>query len=334
MKKRNWVMALLAASVVVSGVARAEVSEIKIAQQYGISYLPLMVMEQQQLIEKQAGALGIKDLKVGWAKFAGGNVMTDALISGDLHFGSGGVGVLLTLWDKTQGSIAVKGVGAMNSMPLYLNTRNPNIKTIKDFTDKDKIALPAVKVSNQAIYLQMAAEQVFGPGQQSKLDRLTVSMSHPDAQAQLLSGMSEINSHFTAPPFQYQELKNPSIHTVLNSYDVLGGPHTFNLVFTTTKFRDANPKTYEAFTKALAEAIDYINTDKKGAAEIYLKVSKDKTPVDDILAMLNDPNIKFTTTPQNVLKLAAYLHKIGRLKHQPASWKDMFFSNAYSQPGS
>ena len=169
MKKRNWVMALLAASVIASGVARAEVSEIKVAQQYGISYLPIMVMEQQNLIEKQAAALGIKNLKVGWSKFAGGNVMTDALISGDLQFGSGGVGVLLTLWDKTQGSIAVKGVASMNSMPLFLNTRNPNVKTIKDFTDKDKIALPAVKVSNQAIYLQMASEQAFGPGHAGRL---------------------------------------------------------------------------------------------------------------------------------------------------------------------
>lgn len=332
--KRCWMLSVLAMSVMAFGVAQAEVSEVKVARQYGISYLPLMVMEQQKLIEKQADALGIKGLKVSWAQFSGGNVMNDALISGNLQFGSGGVGVLLTLWDKTQDSMAVKGIAAMNSMPLFLNTRNPNIKSLKDFTDKDKIALPAVKVSNQAIYLQMASEQVFGAGQQNKMDSLTVSMSHPDAEAQLLSGMSEVNSHFTAPPFQYLELKNPAVHTVLNSYDILGGPHTFNLVFATTKFKDANPKTYAAFANAMDEAIAYINNDKKGAAELYLRVSKDKSSVDDILKMLNDPDIKFTTTPQNLMKLATYLHKIGRLHHLPASWKDMFFSNVDNLPGS
>ena len=164
---------------------RAEMTEIKVAQQYGISYLPLMIMEEQKLIEKYAKASGL-DVTVGWAKFAGGNVMNDALLSNSLQFASGGVGPLITLWARTKGNLDVKGVAAINSMPLYLNTRNPKVKTIKDFTERDKIALPAVKVSIQAVTLQMAAEKVFGDGQQNKLDTLTVSMSHPDAQAALL----------------------------------------------------------------------------------------------------------------------------------------------------
>src|SRR5690349_9981844 len=219
----------------------AEMSEINVAQQYGISYLPLMLMEEQKLIEKHAKAAGV-DVKVGWAKFAGGNVMNDALLSGSLQFASGGVGPLVTLWAKTRGNLDVKAVSAINSMPLYLTTRNPDVKTLKDFTSKDKIALPAVKVSIQAVTLQMAAEKAFGEGQQNKLDHLTVSMSHPDAQVALLSGQSEVTAHFGSPPFQYQQLKNPAIHTVLNSYDVLGGPATFNVVWTTSKFRSENPK--------------------------------------------------------------------------------------------
>ena len=125
--------------------AFAEMAEIKVAQQYGISYLPLMVMEEQKLIEKHAKALGV-DVAVGWAKFAGGNVMNDALLSNSMQFASGGVGPLITLWSRTRGNLDVKAVAAINSMPLYLNSRNPAVKTIMDLTDKDKIALPAVKV--------------------------------------------------------------------------------------------------------------------------------------------------------------------------------------------
>src|SRR6266542_7084626 len=117
--------------------ARAELAEIKVAQQYGIGYLPLMLMEEQKLIEKHARANGIPDLKVGWAKFAGGNVMNDALLSNSLQFASGGVGPLVTLWSRTKGNLDVKAVAAINSMPLFLNTRNPAVKTIKDFTDRD-----------------------------------------------------------------------------------------------------------------------------------------------------------------------------------------------------
>jgi len=313
--------------------AFAEMSEIKVAQQYGISYLPLMIMEEQKLIEKQAKALGV-DVSVGWARFAGGNVMNDALLSNSIQFASGGVGALITLWSRTRGNLDVKGVAAINSMPLYLNSRNPAVKTIKDFTEKDKIALPAVKVSIQAITLQMAAEKAFGESQFARLDPLTVTMAHPDGQIALLSGQSEINAHFSAPPFQNQQLRNPAIHTVLNSYDVLGGPATFNVVWTTSKFRSENPKVYEAFVRALDEAIAMINNDRKAAAEAYIRLSKDKDTVQEILTMLNDPLIVYTTTPQNVMKYVDFMARTGTIKVKPDSWKDLFFPNVHGLAGS
>jgi NitT/TauT family transport system substrate-binding protein len=312
--------------------ARAEMSEINVAQQYGISYLPLMLMEEQKLIEKYAKASGV-DVKVGWAKFAGGSVMNDALLSGSLQFASGGVAPFVTLWSRTRGNLDVKAVAAINSMPIYLNSRNPNVKTISDFGDKDRIALPAVKVSIQAVTLQMAAEKAFGDGRANKLDPLTVTMSHPDAQTALLSGQSEITAHFSSPPFQYQQLERPGIHTVLNSYDVLGGPATFNVVWTTSKFRNENPRIYDAFVRALDEATAQINRDKRAAAEAYLRISKDKDNSDNILKMLNDPAIVYTTTPQNIMKYVDFMQKIGAIKVKPETWKDLFFPNAHSLPG-
>lgn len=315
--------------------AHAETEELRVAQQYGVSYLPLMLMEQNKLIEKHAKAKGLGDIKVTWAKFAGGNVMNDALLSESLDFASAGVAPAVTLWAKTRGTPSeVKLVTAMNSMPIYLNTRNPAVKTVKDFTDKDKIALPAVKVSIQAVTLQMAAEKAFGEGQHNRLDALTVSLSHPDGQAALLSGSSEITGHFSAPPFQYQQLEKPGIHTVVNSYDVLGGATTFNVVYGTAKFREANPKTYAAFLEAFEEATATINKDKKAAAEFYLKVSKDKDTVQDILAILDDPQVEFTQTPKNVTKYADFLFKIGSIKQKPATWKDLFFPEIQRLQGS
>src|SRR5437660_3825045 len=326
-------LAILACVALVSLPACAEMAEIAVAQQYGIGYLPLMLMEEKKLIEKHAKAAGV-DVKVGWAKFAGGNVMNDALLSGNLQFASGGVGPLVTLWARTRGNIDVRGVGALNSMPLYLVTRNPNVKTISDFRDGDRIALPAVKVSAQAVLLQMAAEQAFGAGQQNRLDPLTVTMSHPDAMQALLSGQSEVNAHFGSPPFQYQEVARGGIHMVLNSYDVLGGPATFNVVWTTAKFRSENPKLYDAFVKALDEAIAEINRDKRAAAEAYLRISKDKDSPDNILRMLNDPTIVYTTTPQNMMKFAEFMQKTGAIKVKPESWRDFFFPDVHALPGS
>jgi NitT/TauT family transport system substrate-binding protein len=336
---RRWravpetLIAVFFAAVATTQGARAEMSEIHVAQQYGIGYLPLMIMEEQKLIEKHAKAGGIV-VSVSWAKFAGGNVMNDALLSNSLQFASGGVGPFLTLWSRTRGNLDVKAISAINSMPLFLNTRNPAVKTIRDFRETDKIALPAAKVSIQAITLQMAAEKAFGEGQQNKLDSLTVSLSHPDAQAALLSGQSEVTAHFGSPPFQYQQLKNNAVHTVLNSYDVLGGPATFNVVWTTSKFKNENPKLYDAFVKALDEATALINRDHRWAAETYLRLARDKDSVQEIESMLNDPAIVYTTTPQNVMKYVDFMLKIGAIKSKPDSWKDLFFSNAHNLPGS
>jgi NitT/TauT family transport system substrate-binding protein len=314
-------------------VALAELAEIKIAKQYGIGYLPLMLMEDGKLIEKHAKVAGV-DVTVTWATFAGGNVMNDALLSNSLQVASGGVGPMITLWSRTRGNLDVRGVAALNSMPLMLVTRNPTVKTVKDFTDNDRIAMPAVKISVQALALQMAAEQAFGPGQQNRLDSLTVSMAHPDAMQALLSGQSEVNAHFGSPPFQYQELARPEMHVVLNNYDVMGGAVTFNVVWTTEKFRSENPKLYEAFVKALDEAQGAINRDKRAAAEAYLRISKDRDTVDNIVRMMNDPQIVFTTTPQNVMKYADFMARTGAIKIKPESWKDLFFPNVHGLPGS
>jgi NitT/TauT family transport system substrate-binding protein len=159
-------------------------------------------------------------------------------------------------------------------------------------------------------------------------------MSHPDGQAALLSGTGEVSAHFSSPPFQYQQLEKPGIRNVLNSYQVLGGPATFNVVWTTTRFRNENPRVYEAFVKALDEAIGAINKDKKWAAEFYLRVSKDKDTLENILKMLNDPNIAYTTTPQNIMKYVNFMHKVGSIKVKPDSWKDLFFPNAHNLSGS
>lgn len=337
MKQKTLTMPLLAGLLACGALvtsAHAELSQITVARQYGVSYLPLMVMQQEKLIEKQAKAEGIANLKVDWVKFAGGNVMNDALISDSLQFASGGVGPLVKIWAKTKGNLNVKAVSALNAMPLYLNTRNPNVKTVKDFTDKDKIALPAVKVSIQAVTLQMAAAQAFGEDNYDKLDKYTVTMSHPDGMTALLSGAGEVDSHFTSPPFQYKELEDPHVHTVLSSFDVLGGPATFNVIWTTSKFRKDNPKLYKAFTAALAEAIDKINKDKKWGAEEYIKAANSKDSVDFIYKILTDPKVEFTMTPKATTKYSDFLYKVGAIKVKPQSWKDMFFSNVHGLPGS
>jgi NitT/TauT family transport system substrate-binding protein len=326
---------VLAFFLAVTGMpAYAELAEINVAQQYGVSFLPLMVMERDKLVEKHAKAAGLSDVKVNWVKVAGPSVMNDGVISGAIQFIAVGAPSLITLWDKTQSNVQVKGVSAMTTYPLYLNVRNPNVKSIRDFSDKDKIAVPSIKVSTQAIMLQMAAAKEFGDANYARLDPWTVGLSHPDGLLAITNASGGVDAHFTSSPFHEQEMKIPGIRTLTTNYEILGGPATAVVLATSTKYRDANPKSYKAFYDALKEAIDSINKDKRAAAKVYLEQAKDtKSTVDDIYGMISAADYAYTLTPQKVGKTADFMYKIGAIKSKPSSWKDFFFPEVQSLPG-
>jgi len=333
----NRLIACIVTAVVLWGTAAthavAEVSEITIAQQYGIAYLQFLVMQRDKLIEKHAKANGLGDVKVSWRKFAGSNVMYDAVFSGDLQIASGGLTPLLTVWSQTAANFKVHGIAAMNTMPLLLNSRDPNVKTLKDLTEKNKIALPAVKISQQAITLEMAAEKAFGPSGFNRLDALTVSMSHPDGMAAFLAKAGEITEHLSAPPFQYQELADPRVHTVFSSTDITGRPTTFTVLWTTTKFREQNPRAYKSVFDAFKEATDIVNADKKAAAELYVTAEHANLPAEEVYKMLIAPGMEYTMTPSGVMDYAEFMFAHGLIKKKPASWKDVFFPEVQDLPG-
>jgi NitT/TauT family transport system substrate-binding protein len=314
--------------------ANAEITEINVAQQYGVSFLPLMVMEREQLVEKHANALGLPTLKARWVSVAGPSVMNDGVISGAIQFIAVGAPSLITLWDKTKSNVQVKGVSAMTTYPLYLNVRNPDIKSIKDFSDKDKIVVPSIKVSTQAIMLQMEASKVFGDANYGRLDPYTVGLSHPDGLLALTNNSGGVDAHFTSSPFHEQEMKLPGVRTLTTNYRILGGQATAVVIAASTKFREANPKAYQAFYDALKEAIDTINKDKRAAAAIYLSQAKDsKDSVDDICAIINASDYSYTLIPQKVGATADFMYKIGSIKNRPASWKELFFPEVHTLPG-
>ena len=322
----------LVAAGLVAGSARAEMAEIAVAKQYGVSVLPLMVMERQNLADKHAKALGLPGLAVQFRSVAGPSVLNDGLISGALQFGAGGAPSMITLWDKTRG--AIRGASAITTYPLYLISRNPAVKTPGDFSDADKIAVPSVKISTQAIMLQMLAAGLYGDANHTHFDKWTVSLSHPDATQAIISGTAGVNAHFTSAPFYAQEMKVPGTHLVTTNYDILGGPATALVLMTSQKFHDANPKTYRAFTEGLGEAIDWINADKRRAATLYLEMAGDtKNSVDDILQVIEDKDYEFTLKPAKVLKTAQFMAKVGSIKQAPANVEALFFPGSAALQG-
>jgi NitT/TauT family transport system substrate-binding protein len=318
-----------------AGGAHAEGSEVRISHGYGVLYLPLMVMASEKLVEKNAKAAGLGDVKATYVVLDGGNVINDAMLSGALDIASIGVPGFLTLWAKAKDNPAleIRGLSGMSSSSLYLMTRNPNIKSLKDFSDKDRIAVPGIKTSLPAVMLHMVAAKEFGDANYAKLDPITVGLPHPDALGVLLSGRGEINSHMASPPFSYIEDATPGLHRVLNTVDVLGDI-TVDMTYTTRRFFEANPKLCGAFIAAMNEANALIARDRKKAAEIYLAISKQKSTADEIIKILGDPNSKFSTVPNGTMKYAEFMSRVGTIKAKPATWKDLFFAPIHGAAGS
>ncbi|MCB4768168.1 ABC transporter substrate-binding protein [Ancylobacter sp. Lp-2] len=313
-----------------AGSASAE-GLIRISEQFGTLYIPFHILRDQNLIEKHGKELGI-DVKVEWAKLSGGNAVNDALLSGSVDIASAGIGPFFTVWDRTKG--AVKIVGAFGATPNYLLTNKPDIKSLKDFGPNDRIATPAAGVSVQARTLQIAAEKEFGPGNQGKLDGIQVTLPHPDATAALISGSTEVTGHLSNSPFQEQALKDPKVHKIWSSYDVLGGPFTPTVAYTTLKWRDANPKTYEAFFRAFKEATEIAAKDHQLAADTYVKVEKSKLAPAFVKQIIDNPEVQFTLVPLKSEVFGDFLFRTGAIKTQPGSWKNYTFPELHDQAGS
>jgi NitT/TauT family transport system substrate-binding protein len=334
MKMLKWKCWLAAFALAAGGAsAQTEVAEVKLMSQYGIGYMQLTVMKAEKLVEKHLARNGLPDSKVSWATLGAGAAANDALLSGQLHMAAGGTGPALILWDRTRANVDVRGVAALSSMPNMLVTRNPNIKTVKDFTEKDRIAMAGAGSSVQTTYLQMAAAREFGIENFKKLNPLMVNLAHPEGLRAMLSGGAEIQSQFTSPPFQNSAIE-AGARVVLNSYDIMGGPNTFLMVWSTNKFRTENPRSYKAVLDALREATEMINANKRKAAEQYVAEGGGKENVDRILALMSDPQVRYTLAPERILPFAQFMHQVGTLKTRAASWKDLFFPDIHDLPGS
>jgi NitT/TauT family transport system substrate-binding protein len=335
MLKRRPIIQLAFALLFFVQAASAEITEIRVGRTPTLSQLPIYVLEAEKLIEKHAKAAGLGDVSVKYVDVAGGAVLNDMLLGNNLEFATGGLPPFLILWSKAAGTRnEVKAIAAVGGTPSTLYTRDPDVKSIKDLSSRDKIAVAGVKSSQVAIVLQMAAAEAFGGKDYAKLDPLTVTMRDADAVGVLKSGKGELTGHFTYDPYRAAYENDPAIHPILQSKDVLGGAGTVTVAYATVRFHEANPKTVAAYLAALSEADDIIKRDPARAARDFKTLAKAAQSDAELTAMIRQPDAQYTVTPNAVMKFATFMARIGTLKAAPKSWKDMFFPEAYGLAGS
>ena len=316
------------------GAAQAQPAPtVRIARIQGINFLPTYVMQRRNLVERQAARLGVSDARVEWIDFAGGGNATDALLAGSVDVVSAGPGNMLLLWDRTRGQ--VKGIVSHSALPATLVTRDPRLRTIRDYGPGDRIAVPTVLVSTQAILLQMAAAKAYGADQWRRLNANAVQLGHGDAYTAMLNPSHEVRSHFASPPFITRELANvPGAHVVTSSLDILGSPLSTAILFATTQYAERQAALIKAVSAASAEAIAAIHAEPEQATQDYLAISHDPISPAEMAALLRQPDMRFDVKPEGTLLFAAFLEQVGLLRTTPRSWTDYFLPGAAALGGS
>lgn len=322
---------LLATPPIVAAQAPLKVAFV---QQRGLLYLPVDLMVSGGILQKEASKLGLGQIEATATALSGPGPVLDAILSGAADYGTVALPSLLTIWEKTRGTAnEVKAVGTVSNGAMTLYSINPNVKTIADFTDKDRIAVPTVRLSFNAMMLQMAAEQLWNDPH--RLDHLTVALGHPDAVAALSAGYGKasVTAHVGVQPFTDRGLKIPGAHVITDSRKVFGGPLTQITLLATRQTKEKNPTLFQAVGNALGESIKVANADKRAAAVLWRDAQRAPDSVDDLLAQLNDPGFEFTSQPHRIAYFAAFLHRIGSMKAQVADWKELFWEPAHRQQG-
>lgn len=326
-------IALATCLLVAAGTAHAQ-QEIRIGLQFGIAFLPFHIMDDLKLIEKHAASAGLT-VKAVYQKFSGSGASQDALLSGATDIASYGVPGLLIGWDKARDTpLQIFAISGVSDLPMVLVSNQPHLKSLRDFTDKDRIAMPSF-VSPQMYVLQMQSERVFGASERNKLRNLIVNLPNPEALSALLSGKTEVTAFFAAPPFAHMALKDKAMTPLLASQDVFGGKASFNLMAATKRYITNNPQVPTIVANAMDDAAALIKSDPRRAAEIYLKFEPSKTEtVDSLQELLVRYKDDFGSSVHGIQVYADFMGRVGQIKNPPKSWTDVVAPSLARRPGS
>ncbi|WZL71640.1 ABC transporter substrate-binding protein [Clostridiaceae bacterium 35-E11] len=292
---------------------KRNLDRIAIAEQYGLAYAPLQIMKELKILEKNS-----PEIEIIWKKLGNTAAIREAMLAHEVDVGFMAIPPFLIGWDK---GMKWKIASGLSVSPVGLVTYKEDIKSIKDFTEKDRIALPQPG-SVQHILLSMACEEEFGDA--SQLDNLLVTLAHPDGMTALLA-QKDITAHFTTPPYLFKELDSKEMHQVLDGKEIMGKDFTFIVGVSTETFHDRNTSVYNAFIASLEEAILFMQNNPKKSAALLSKVYH--MPEEELLRYLTWDGVQYDPTVKGIDEFATFMLKHGYLSQKPQSIHKILWEN-------
>ena len=77
-----------------------------------------------------------------------------------------------------------------------------------------------------------------------------------------------------------------------------------------------------------------LGKDVKEASQLWIDNVKSKMTMEKVAEIASGKRVKWTMVPENTMKFAEFMHAVGSIKAMPADWKELFFPEVHSLPGS
>ncbi len=314
--KTAFVLLLILLLPISSCSKQADVTTLRIAEQYGLAYAPLQLMR----LEKQLEKAGIKP---EWVKLINTASIREAMLAGRVDIGFMGIPPFLLGRDK---GMDWKIFTGLSRAPLGLVSRKENLHSLGDLSNSDRIALPQPG-SIQHILLSMAAEKELGDS--SWFDSRLVTLSHPDGFAALSSG-GGISAHYTSPPYLFEELKLPGARLLTDGETAFGGAFTFIVGVSRGGLQNEDPKLLEKFTGILKECINRFESDREDIVET---LSPEYAIHGDLLAeYLSTEGLIYSPEILGLDHFQEFMYSSGLIDSSPVPTKYLILANNQEHP--
>lgn len=300
-KLYNILVLLIVLILAFSGCSKSKDDEkLIIAEQYGLAYAPLQIMKENGYLE----AL-LPDTEIEWVTLSNTSSIRESMLSGHVDMGFVGIPPFIIGLDH---GMDWKIMCGLSENPSGLVSNDSAIKTLSDFKEGDKIALPQPG-SIQHILLAMACEKQFNDA--TKLDDLLLSMRHPDAY-QSLESKATIKAHFASPPYLFDELKNKDNQLILSGKEAFGGDFTFIVGVCDRDFYK-NKEHYEAVKEALTQAMDFMDENKEATIKILSNSYNIEAEI--LKGYLEEEGMNYTTEVKGADTFVDFMLRNGYIKN-------------------
>ncbi len=308
--------AVAEASVIESNSATAEDAVLNLAYQYGLSYAPAVIAEEQKLIEEAYQNATGGNLTINWTQMSSGADINTAIASGELDGGFMGVAPAIT--GVTKG-LGYKIFTNLSGQEQGLMTNDSSVTSLGDLIGSEKqIALVNIGSIQHIMLAKALADHGFGA---HDLDSNIVAMKHPDGMGALLSGSAAC--HLTSSPYIFIEKENPDLHELTEVSESYPADYSFIVGIASESLHDEKPAVYQALCDGIKAGMDVISSDSKTAAKITCEL--DGNSPDTELDYLNRGS--YTPETSHIFEIASFMYENDFIENDPVSYENLVFDN-------